>query len=107
MAEGSGTNPEELIAAAHAGCLSMKLAFILQAAGYTATQIDTRCEVTLQDGLIAQSRLMLKAAVPGLSESAFQAMVMDAWQNCPVSKLLNTEIRCQATLLPSTVAASL
>lgn len=104
FAGGVGTNPEELIAAAHAGCLSMKLAFNLQVAGFTATRIDTRCEVAMHEGLITESVLTVAAVVPGLGAAQFQELVADARQNCPVSKLLNTVIRCDATLLPAEVA---
>ncbi|SNC60716.1 osmotically inducible protein OsmC [Hymenobacter gelipurpurascens] len=104
FAEGVGTNPEELIAAAHAGCLSMKLAFNLQVAGYTATHINTRCEVAMREGMVTESALTVEALVPGLSPERFQELVADAQQNCAVSKLLNAAIRCEATLLPSVVA---
>lgn len=104
FAEGVGTNPEELIAAAHAGCLSMKLAFNLQVAGFMATRIDTRCEVAMREGLITESTLTVEAVVPGLGAEQFQELVADARKNCPVSKLLNTVIRCEATLLPAEVA---
>jgi osmotically inducible protein OsmC len=104
FAEGVGTNPEELIAAAHAGCLSMKLAFNLQVAGFTATHINTRCEVTMREGLVTESVLRVEALVPGLEAERFQELVADAQQNCAVSKLLNAIIRCEATLLPSAEA---
>ncbi|SNR60457.1 OsmC family peroxiredoxin [Hymenobacter mucosus] len=99
FADGIGTNPEELIAAAHAGCLAMKMAFNLQVAGYAASHIITSCEIVLHEGLIAQSNLKLEAVVPGLDASTFENLVADAQQNCPVSKLLNTAIKCEATLL--------
>ena len=98
FAEGKGTNPEELIAAAHAGCFSMKLSFVLGEAGFTPQQITTDCTITLDDGTITQSQLVLKAKVPGITEEKFKACAEDAKANCPVSKLLNTNISLTATL---------
>ena len=95
---GVGTNPEELVAAAHAGCFSMKLSFILGAAGFTADEINTRCEVTLHEGKITESHLDVKATVPGISKEQFEAAVAEAKENCPISKSLNTNITHQATL---------
>lgn len=95
---GVGTNPEELVAAAHAGCFSMKLAFILNAAGFTADQIETRCDITLENGAITESHLTVKASVPGISKDQFDASVADAKANCPISKSLNTNITHEATL---------
>jgi osmotically inducible protein OsmC len=103
FAEGVGTNPEELIAAAHAGCLSMKLAFNLQVAGFIATRIDTRCEIVMADGLVKESRLAVEAQVPGLEEAKFQELVADAQANCPISKLLNASIHWEAVLIPAFV----
>ncbi|WP_139921002.1 OsmC family peroxiredoxin [Hymenobacter sp. DG01] len=96
--EGIGTNPEELIAAAHAGCFAMKLAFNLQAAGFTADYIDARCEVVLQDGCISASHLSINASVPGLSLARFRELVDDARQKCPVSQVLRADIHCTAHL---------
>lgn len=98
FAEGIGTNPEELIAAAHAGCFSMKLSFVLGEAGFTPEEITTDCTISLEDGTITQSQLILKAKVPGISEEKFKACAEDAKANCPVSKLLNTNISLSATL---------
>lgn len=95
---GVGTNPEELVAAAHAGCFSMKLSFILNAAGFTADKIETRCDITLADGSITESHLNVKATVPGISEEQFMAAVLDAKANCPISKSLNTNITHEAVL---------
>lgn len=95
---GIGTNPEELVAAAHAGCFTMKLTFILNAAGFTPDEIETRCEITLQDGSITESNLDVKATVPGVSKEQFDAAVADAKANCPISKLYNTNITHQAEL---------
>lgn len=96
--EGIGTNPEELIAAAHAGCFAMKLAFNLQTAGFTAEYIDAHCQVVLQDGCISASYLTVHAAVPGLAPARFQELVADARQNCPVSQVLQADIHCTAHL---------
>ena len=98
---GVGTNPEELIAAAHAGCFSMKLSFILNAAGFTADEINTKCEINLDPaaGAITESHLIVSAKVPGISQEQFDAAVADAKANCPVSKLLTANITHEATLL--------
>jgi lipoyl-dependent peroxiredoxin len=98
FAEGTGTNPEELIAAAHAGCFSMKLSFILGEAGFTPQQITTDCTISIDDGTITQSQLVLTAKVPGITEDKFKACAEDAKANCPVSKLLNTNISLTAAL---------
>ncbi len=97
--EGVGTNPEELVAAAHAGCFSMKLSFVLVAAGFTAESIDTKCEITLDSGAITLSALTVSAKVPGITKEAFDTAVADAKANCPISKLLNTNITCEAKLV--------
>lgn len=99
FADGVGTNPEELVAAAHAGCFTMKLSFILNAAGFTPDEIETRCDITLQDGNITESHLTVKAKVPAVSKEQFDAAVADAKANCPISKLLNTNITHEAILL--------
>lgn len=95
---GTGTNPEELVAAAHAGCFSMKLSFVLTNAGFPPQNIDTQCEITLDQGAITDSKLTVNAKVPGISNDKFQEAVKDAEKNCPISKLLNTRISTQATL---------
>ncbi len=97
--DGAGTNPEELVAAAHAGCFSMKLSFVLNAAGFTAENIDTKCTITLLDGAITESHLDVTASVPGLDEEKFAAIAKEAKANCPISKLLNTNITMDAILL--------
>lgn len=98
FAEGVGTNPEELVAAAHAGCFTMKLSFVLNAAGFTADSIETRCEITLHEGSITLSHLDVKATVPGISTEQFDVAVADAKANCPISKLYQTTITHQAVL---------
>lgn len=95
---GVGTNPEELIAAAHSGCFTMKLAFNLQAAGFTPTELKTSCDIVFEDGKIVASNLQLSAKVEGISESQFAELVKDAEQNCPISQLLNTAISVTHTL---------
>lgn len=96
--EVQGTSPEELVAAAHAGCFSMKLSFVLGAAGFTPDSIDTKCTITLENGAITESHLEVKASVPKIDEAKFNECVADAKANCPVSKLLNTNITAEATL---------
>ncbi len=96
--EGPGTNPEELIAAAHAGCFTMKLSFVLNEAGFTADEIETTCDITLASGAITKSHLKVKAKVPNISKEKFDECANNAKENCPVSKLLNTEISMEATL---------
>lgn len=98
FAEGIGTNPEELVAAAHAGCFTMKLSFVLNAAGFTADSIQTTCAITLDNGAITESNLDVKATVPGINQEQFDAAVADAKANCPISKLYNTNITHQAVL---------
>lgn len=95
---GSGTNPEELIAAAHAGCFTMKLSFLLSGAGFVPSSLNTQCEITLENGSITQSQLTLKASVPGIDAAKFEELVYDAKVNCPISKLLNTNISVSYTL---------
>lgn len=97
-AEGIGTNPEELIAAAHAGCFTMKLSFVLNEAGFTADRLETRCDLTFENNAITKSHLILNATIPGISEEQFQQAVKNAEQNCPISKLLNTAISSEAKL---------
>lgn len=98
-----GTNPEELIAAAHAGCFTMALAFQLRTAGYTPTELSTEAAVTLdpegQGFRISRSALTLRATVPGLDEATFAATASGAEKNCPVSKVLNAEITLDARLV--------
>ena len=96
--QGTGTNPEELIAAAHAGCFSMKLAFVLNAAGFTADSIETSSVITLDSGVITSSHLKVKASVPGITAEQFQTCAEDAKANCPVSKALNMAITMEASL---------
>jgi osmotically inducible protein OsmC len=96
---GVGTNPEELMAAAHAGCFSMKLSFVLQAAGFTPDEINTDCNISLENGAITKSELVVKAKVPGIDPQKFQECAEDAKANCPVSKAFSFEISLDAALV--------
>ena len=98
-----GTNPEELIAAAHAGCFTMALAFQLERAGFTPTELATEAAVTLepegQGFRISRSALTLRAQVPNIDAEAFARVASDAEKNCPVSKLFRAEITLDAKLV--------
>ncbi|HYY83473.1 MAG TPA: OsmC family protein [Beijerinckiaceae bacterium] len=97
-----GTNPEELIAAAHAGCFTMALAFQLQGAGFTPTELSTEAAVSVekqeQGFAITKSALTLRAQVPGIDSAKFEELARAAEKNCPVSKVLNAEITMSFTL---------
>jgi osmotically inducible protein OsmC len=97
-----GTNPEELIAAAHAGCFTMALAFQLQTAGFTPTSLTTEAAVSLdKDGggfKVTKSALKLTAEIPGIDQAKFDELAGIAEKNCPISKLLNAEITLDAAL---------
>jgi osmotically inducible protein OsmC len=101
--EGKGTNPEELLAAAHAGCFSMALSAQLAAAGLTAESIETTCAISLEkqpDGFaITASHLDLKARVPGASKEVFDTAVQNAKVGCPVSKLYKANITLTSELV--------
>ena len=98
---GIGTNPEELVAAAHAGCFTMKLTFVLGAAGFTPDAIDTKCDITLDPakGEIVLSHLTVKAKIASISKDQFIEAVENAKANCPISKLYKTEITYTAELV--------
>ena len=100
--EGSGTNPEELVAAAHASCFSMALSMVLGQSELTAESIETTAEVTLEkqgEGFaVTRSHLTLTATVPGASQDAFREAAEAAKANCPISKLLNADVTMEATL---------
>ena len=97
--DGTYTNPEELVAAAHAGCYSMKLSFVLGAAGFAPASIETKCTITLENGAITESNLVVAASVPGISAEKFAECAADAKANCPISKSLNTTITMEAKLV--------
>ena len=98
----TGTNPEELIAAAHASCFAMALSNILGGAGHTAERLDSRATVTLDkvgEGFeITKSHIVLKATIPGIEQATFAELAAKAKAECPVSKLLRAEISLDATL---------
>lgn len=99
FAEGVGTNPEELMAAAHAGCFTMKLSFVLGAAGFTPDSLETSCAISLEDGTITKSELVVKGSVPGITPEKFQECAAEAKANCPVSKAYNMDITLEASLV--------
>ena len=99
FADGVGTNPEELIGAAHAGCFSMQFSFLLNEAGFTADNIDTNAKVTFEDGTITTIQLELTATIPNITNEQFQEIAAKAKEVCPVSKLLKAEITLTANLL--------
>lgn len=95
---GKGTNPEELVAAAHAGCFAMKLSFNLQEAGYDPQELNAKCAITFEDGTIKKSHITLNATINGIGQEEFNRLVKDAEENCPISRLLDTEIEVTSTL---------
>ncbi|MGC4058498.1 MAG: OsmC family peroxiredoxin [Chitinophagaceae bacterium] len=99
FADGVGTNPEELLAAAHAGCFTMKLSLDLTEAGYTPGALKTQSTVTLQDGKITQSLLQLEGDVPGISAEEFEKIARNAEKTCPVSQAFSFEIVLEAKLV--------
>ncbi len=99
FADGIGTNPEELVAAAHAGCFSMKLSFVLGAKNLTPTEITTTCTTTLENGAIIESHLEVSAKVPDATPEMFAEAAEEAKLTCPISKSLNTNITITATLI--------
>ena len=97
--EGTGTNPEELLAAAHAGCFTMQLTANLTKAGFTPEVLETKCEITLEEGTITKSNLTLHGKVPGIQNEQFQEIANSAKKDCPVSKVYsNLEITLDARL---------
>lgn len=98
---GNGTNPEELIAAAHSGCFTMQLTAYLNEDGYRVASIETKCDVDFQDGSVVSSHLSVIARVDDIETNKFQELVTKAEKNCPISRLLNTKISSNATLVSS------
>lgn len=94
-----GTNPEELIAAAHAGCYSMALSGDLEKAGFMPQEVETSATVTVDNGTITTSHLVVKAKVPGISKEEFAKIAAGTKSTCPVSKALNLTISLEATLV--------
>ncbi|TKT90855.1 OsmC family protein [Dyadobacter frigoris] len=101
FADGIGTNPEELIAAAHAGCFAMQLSFLLNEAGFTADELSVSAVITLDpsQGAITKSALVLKGKVPGITAEKFDEIAHAAKEKCPVSKVLNAEKTLEVELL--------
>lgn len=100
--QGVGTNPEELIAAAHAGCFTMALAFALQGAGITPDELETTCTITFDTSAtptITTSHLELKAKIPGITNEKFQEIAKGAEQGCPVTRVLKAEVSLDASLV--------
>ncbi len=99
FADGVGTNPEELIGAAYAGCFSMQFSFLLNEAGFTADNIDTNAKVTFEDGTITMIHLDLTATIPNIADEQFQTIAANAKAVCPISKLMKAEITLTANLI--------
>ncbi|KGO83444.1 OsmC family peroxiredoxin [Flavobacterium rakeshii] len=97
--DGNGTNPEELVAAAHSGCFTMQLTAYINEAGYEVDSIETKCDIDFQNGSIVESHLSVVAKVAKISTDEFQQLVTKAESNCPISRLLNTKITSNATLV--------
>jgi osmotically inducible protein OsmC len=97
--EGVGTNPEELVAAAHAGCFTMQLTAFISETSAVIESIETKCDISLLEGTINSSQLTVIAKISGISNETFQELVTKAEKNCPISKLFNTEITTTATLV--------
>jgi osmotically inducible protein OsmC len=97
--EGVGTNPEELVAAAHSGCFTMQLSAYITESGFEIESIETKCDINLLEGKIVSSHLTVSAKIKGISAAVFQELVTKAEANCPISKLFNTEISTEASLV--------
>jgi osmotically inducible protein OsmC len=97
--EGVGTNPEELIAAAHSGCFTMQLSAYITEAGFEIESIETKCDIDLVEGTIITSHLTVNAKISAITDEVFQQLVTKAEKNCPISKLLNAAISTTATLV--------
>ena len=95
---GIGTNPEELIAAAHSGCFTMQLSAYITEEGFEVESLETKCDVDFQDGSVVGSHLTVTGKVKDISEDKFQELVSKAESNCPISRLLDTKITSSATL---------
>lgn len=97
--EGVGTNPEELVGAAHAGCFTMQLNAYISETDAVIESIETKCDISLLEGTINSSQLTITAKIKGITNETFQELVTKAEKNCPISKLFNTEISTKATLV--------
>ena len=94
-----GTNPEELIAAAHAGCFNMKFSFVLNESDYNPEELNTDAVLTFEDGKVISIELNLKAKVPNIDEEKFLELAVEAKENCPISGALNCDIILKAALI--------
>ena len=94
-----GTNPEELIAAAHAGCFNMKMSFVLNEANFNPEELNTEAVLTFIDGKIISIQLNLQAKIPGINKERFEELAEDAKANCPISGVLNCEIILNTVLV--------
>ncbi|TDE10769.1 OsmC family protein [Dyadobacter psychrotolerans] len=99
FADGVGTNPEELVAAAHAGCYTMSLSFGLNKAGFTAESLETTALINFENGTITGSHLVVKAKVAGIDQSALEVIAKESEQTCPVSRALSVEISSEILLV--------
>ena len=99
FADGVGTNPEELVAAAHAGCYTMSLSFGLNKAGFTAESLETTAFINFENGTITGSHLVVKAKVEGIDQSALEIIAKESEQTCPVSRALSVEITSEVLLV--------
>jgi len=97
--EGVGTNPEELLAAAHAGCFTMKTSALLTEAGYIHETLETDCKISLDDGKVTLSELTLNAKVPAISEEDFQKIAKEAKETCPISVAFSFDKTLTANLI--------
>lgn len=97
--EGVGTNPEELLAAAHAGCFTMKTSALLSEAGYIPESLETDCKISLDDGKVTLSELTLNAKVPAISEEDFQKIAKEAKETCPISVAFSFDKTLTANLI--------
>ncbi len=96
--DGIGTNPEELIAAAHAGCFTMQLSAYIGEAGFEINSLETQCSIDFQDKNVVGSHLSVKGNIAKITDAAFQEFVGKAEKNCPISRLLHTKITSEAVL---------
>lgn len=94
-----GTNPEELIVSALAGCFNMKLAFVLNENNYHPTELDTKAVLTFEEGVITKIEMELKASIPDINQEEFNALAEEAKQNCPISGVLKCDILLEASLV--------
>lgn len=96
-----GTNPDELIAAAHASCFAMAFSLLLGKQGFTPDRIDAKAEVTMDTAnlKLTESHLTVSAKIPGINEAQFQTIALEAQESCPITKALNLDVRMDATLV--------